>query len=208
MLIKAGEWRLGSDEEPKPFQIVRVQKIVFHPQFQPNTLQNDIALLYLENDIKYDTHVGPICLDEAESATSPNDACVTTGWGKEVLKGKNRVLLTKLCKLSNFFFSVHLGNALMQHTQVSPLSQNDCQSKLSASRLGYKDSLLCGVTQQDACQVDIGSALACADRSGRYHLKGVYSSETNCGESNQVVAYTKTDLQWIRDFLKSVRPTY
>lgn len=87
MLIKAGEWRLGSDEEPKPFQIVRVQKIVFHPKYQAQSPGNDIALLFLENDIKYDTHIGPICLDEAATVSSPNDNCVTTGWGKEVLKG-------------------------------------------------------------------------------------------------------------------------
>lgn len=89
VLIKGGEWRLGSDEEPKPFQIVRVQRILFHPQYQPKTLQNDIALLYLENDIKYDeTHIMPICLDENEADPAPSDHCVTTGWSKEVLKGE------------------------------------------------------------------------------------------------------------------------
>lgn len=89
VLIKGGEWRLGSDEEPKPFQIVRVQRIIFHPQYQSKTLQNDIALLYLENDIKYDeTHIQPICLEETYSEPSTTDNCVTTGWGKEVLKGK------------------------------------------------------------------------------------------------------------------------
>lgn len=96
----------------------------------------------------------------------------------------------------------------MQHTAVQALSQNDCQSKLSASRLGFTNSLICGVTQQDACEVDVGSALACTDRSGRYTLKGVYSSETSCGEPDQVVAYTKVDLQWIRDILRSARPQY
>lgn len=107
-----------------------------------------------------------------------------------------------------FFFKVHLGNALMQHTRVSVLPQADCQSQLGASRLGYTDSLVCGVTQQDACEVDVGSALACADRSGRYSLKGVYSTETGCGEQNQVVAYTRTDLQWINDFLRNSARQY
>ena len=88
MLIKAGEWRLGSDEEPKPFQIVRVQKIINHPQYKAQSLDHDIALLYLENDIKYDSHIGPICLDEPNLPESSSDNCVTTGWGKEVLKGK------------------------------------------------------------------------------------------------------------------------
>ncbi|CRK90423.1 CLUMA_CG004152, isoform A [Clunio marinus] len=184
VLIKAGEWRLGSDEEPKPFQIVRVQRIIFHPQYEPKTLEHDIALLYLENDIKYDTHIGPICLDESDTTSSTSSDCVTTGWGKEVLK-------------------IHLGNALMQHTQVSVLPQDECQSRLESSQLEFKSSLVCGVTQQDACQVDPGSALACADSSGRYHLKGVYSTETGCNNPNQVVAYTRTDLQWVREILRN-----
>ena len=79
------------------------------------------------------------------------------------------------------------------------LPQADCQAKLQASSLGYYDSLICGISQADSCQVDVGSALACADRSGRYSLKGVYSAETDCNSPNQVVAFTHTDLQWIRE---------
>lgn len=96
----------------------------------------------------------------------------------------------------------------MQHTPVSVLPEADCQSKLEASRLGNIKSLYCGVTQQDACEVDSGSALACADRSGRYVLKGVYSAETGCREPNQVVAYTRTDLQWIRNTLRNTQSAY
>lgn len=91
----------------------------------------------------------------------------------------------------------------MKQTPISVLPEADCQSKLQASRLGFSESLICGVAQQDACQVDVGSALACTDRSGRYRLKGVYSTETGCNEPNQVVAYTRTDLQWIRSVLRS-----
>lgn len=91
----------------------------------------------------------------------------------------------------------------MQHTSVSVLPQADCKSKIEASQLGYTNSLVCGVTQYDACEVDVGSALACADRSGRYTLKGVYSTETGCNVQNQVVAYTRTDLQWVRSILRN-----
>jgi len=89
VLIKGGEWRLGFDDA-KPFQIVRVQKIIFHPGFVAGSNENDIAVLYLENSLKYDSHIGPICLDEVDAVPSPADECVTTGWGKEVLKGKKR----------------------------------------------------------------------------------------------------------------------
>ncbi|CAO1376414.1 unnamed protein product [Diamesa serratosioi] len=180
IMIKGGEWRLGSVEEPKAFQIVRVKNVIYHPAYQPTTLESDVALLYLEENLRYDTHIGPICLDQAESVPSPNDDCVTTGWGKNVLK-------------------VHIQNSLMHSIPISVLPQADCQAKLQASSLGYYDSLICGISQSDSCQVDVGSALACADRSGRYSLKGVYSAETDCNSPNQVVAFTHTDLQWIRE---------
>lgn len=86
----------------------------------------------------------------------------------------------------------------MHSVPISVLPQADCQSKLQASRIGYSSSLLCGISQADSCQVDIGSALACADRSGRYSLKGVYATETECNSPNQVVAFTRADIQWIK----------
>lgn len=96
----------------------------------------------------------------------------------------------------------------MQHTAVSPLSQGECQSRLSASQLGYTNSVVCGVTQQDVCQVDPGSALACADASGRYVFKGVLSADTGCNQPNQVAAYNRADLQWIKNQLSNSRPRY
>lgn len=91
----------------------------------------------------------------------------------------------------------------MQHVKVSLLPQSDCQSRLASTTLGQSSSVVCGVTQYDACQVDNGSALACADRWGRYVLRGVYSAETDCENPNQIVAFTRTDLQWIREVLRN-----
>lgn len=91
----------------------------------------------------------------------------------------------------------------MQHVKVSVLPQADCQSRLQSSKLGQSNSVLCGVTQYDACQVDNGSALACADVSGQYVLKGVYSTETDCENPNQIVAFTRVDLQWIKEVLRN-----
>lgn len=94
----------------------------------------------------------------------------------------------------------------MQHVKVSILPQADCQSRLESSSLGASNSVICGVTQYDACQVDNGSALACADRNGRFVLRGVYSTETDCENPNQIVAFTRTDLQWIHSVLRN--PTH
>lgn len=66
-----------------------------HPAYQPTNLESDVALLHLENDLKFDKHIGPICLDETELEPSQgtNEECVTSGWGKENIK----------CKPNNIF---------------------------------------------------------------------------------------------------------
>lgn len=90
VLVKAGEWKLGSNEEPKPFQTVRVRKITMHPAYEPSNLESDLALLHLENDLKFDKHIGAICIDEneLEPVGHNEEECVTSGWGKENIKCK------------------------------------------------------------------------------------------------------------------------
>lgn len=91
VLVKGGEWKLGSNEEPKPFQLMRVRKISTHPAYEPTTLASDLALLHLENDLKFDKHIGAICFDENELEPIGNndEECVTSGWGKEIIKCKS-----------------------------------------------------------------------------------------------------------------------
>lgn len=87
--MKAGEWKLGSTEEPKPFETKRVKQITMHPAYQPTTLESDVALLHLESNLNFDRHIGPICIDENELLPAgSNEECVTSGWGKEIIKRK------------------------------------------------------------------------------------------------------------------------
>ncbi|XP_053673132.1 inactive serine protease scarface-like [Anopheles nili] len=182
--IKGGEWRLGVDAEPKTFQIVRVKDIVYHPAYNPTTLNYDVAMLVLEDRLKFDTHIGAICLDENDVVPSASyENCVTTGWGKEVLK-------------------IHIQNALMQQMSISLLSEAESQSQLQAN--GFTaESHICGRPSGDACEVDVGSALACADTSGTYYLKGVYSADNGCNRPDQIVSFSNIDVQWLKQALKN-----
>lgn len=85
VLIKGGEWKLGIDEEPLPFQIVKVVAIIKHPGYQPGSLQNDLALLMLEDKLRVAKNVAPICLPQPNEALPTQ--CITTGWGKKILQG-------------------------------------------------------------------------------------------------------------------------
>jgi hypothetical protein len=91
VMIKGGEWKLGVDDEPKTFQIVRVSKIFKHPAYQPGNLQYDLAMLMLEENLRFAEHINPICLPQLGTPEVYNrkTQCITTGWGKQVLQGSS-----------------------------------------------------------------------------------------------------------------------
>lgn len=89
-MIKGGEWKLGIDEEPKPFQIVQVSKIIRHPGYQPGNLQNDLAILMLAEKLRFAQNIGPICpapVGQSDQVLyGGKTRCIVTGWGKQVLQ--------------------------------------------------------------------------------------------------------------------------
>lgn len=49
--------------------------------------------------------------------------------------------------------------------------------------------------------MDYGSALACADSSGRYTLSGVFAWDTGCKDPAQIGGYVAPDVEWINQVL-------
>jgi hypothetical protein len=85
----------------------------------------------------------------------------------------------------------------MRQSPVTIIPQQECEANLSG--YGFNpESSRCGRPQADACDLDAGSALACADDSGQYFIKGVYSSETECASPSQIVTFTKMDFSWVK----------
>lgn len=84
----------------------------------------------------------------------------------------------------------------MHQIPISPISQQECSQSLPGFNPGAS---VCGRPQVDACQADVGSALACQNGNGNYLLKGVYSAENLCDSPNQVVTFAKMDVKWIKD---------
>lgn len=169
VLIKAGEWKLGRDEEPLNFQIARAAKIDIHPS-------NGMALLRLDAPLNIAPHIAPICVEDSDP--TPHDNCVLTGWGKPAL-------------------AVHAQDAIMHHSPVSILSPDQCASQPDGYRYG-PSSTLCGKTAVDACELDYGSALACTNSRGQYVMKGMFVGEDQCGSPNQIASFIKPDVAWIK----------
>ncbi|BFG03127.1 inactive serine protease scarface [Drosophila madeirensis] len=163
--IKAGEWELGSTNEPLPFQLTGAKSIDVHPSYASSSNANDLAIIRLDKRLEFATHIQPICISDEDPQAS--EQCVTSGWGKQAL-------------------SIHEEGAIMHVTDTSSQGRSEC---------GADATSVCSATKFDACQFDLGSALACGSGSN-VRLKGVFSAESSCGDG-QTVRFAKPDIKWI-----------
>ncbi|XP_023943390.2 uncharacterized protein LOC112049644 isoform X2 [Bicyclus anynana] len=201
VLIKGGEWKLGIDDEPLPFQIVQVKTILRHPLYKSGSLLYDAAILVLSENLRFAKNIYPICLPEAEDTYDAlyagEGTCIVTGWGKQVLQA-------------------HLSGAIMHSLNVSLIRPDDCQTKLASDYPHLleqydEDSCVCGEPtnpNNNLCRVDIGSALACTNGNGQYVMRGVYSWDSGCAVGNQLGAFYKFDIEWYQwaiGLIESVR---
>lgn len=77
---------MGVDEEPQPFQIVKVAAVARHPNYSVGNTTNDMAVLILREKLRLTGNVGSVCLtSDGETRT---EKCIVTGWGKQVLQGE------------------------------------------------------------------------------------------------------------------------
>lgn len=104
VLTKGGEWKLGSNDEGKDFQLVRLKSISLHPDFNFTKNAHNLAILHLERDYKFDQHIQQLCQDETDTSPNVDDYCVVTGWGQEALQGEN---YRSYRLFTNFFILIH-----------------------------------------------------------------------------------------------------
>ncbi|XP_054739380.1 inactive serine protease scarface [Anastrepha obliqua] len=133
--VKGGEWELGRDSEPLPFQIVGVKSIDIHPEYNPSTGSNDMAVLALDKRIEFAQHIKPICVTNEDP--KPGEKCITTGWGKQAIKS-------------------HEEGAIMHVSNTIPQARESC---------GADETSVCSSVVNDPCLFDVGSALACGTGS-------------------------------------------
>lgn len=76
-MIRAGEWDWQNVSEPLPHQDRLSEKIIFHPQYHPGSLRNDIALIILASPFQLTENVGLACLPP-QGSNFDNRRCIAT----------------------------------------------------------------------------------------------------------------------------------
>lgn len=77
-------------------QYRQVVEIIIHPNYNPNTLNNDLALLRLSQPLNFDARVKPIALTSNSALTNPGISALLTGWGLTANSGNPSLILQEL----------------------------------------------------------------------------------------------------------------
>lgn len=154
-----------------------------HPNYDSRTVDNDIALLRLENPAKITKYIIPACLPSrtmAERVLHLNGTVtVVTGWGKDNLDSNNYSSALNVIKV--------------------PLVNRDiCAQQMSHN---ISDNVLCaGILgkNMDACEGDSGGPMVTLFRD-TWFLIGLVSWGEGCGREDKLGVYTKVSNynEWI-----------
>lgn len=192
--VRVGEWDTQTTAEPLPHQDRNIIDIVIHPDFQNESLRNDIALLFLEIPVEIAENVNTVCLPPPEEIFD-FERCFATGWGKDQFgrDGKYQVILKKI--------------------DLPVIPPNTCQELLRSTRLSQHfelhKSFICagGEDGKDTCKGDGGSPLVCPIKTdpNRYYQAGIVAWGIGCGSHNVPGVYASVTnfREWIDSIVKS-----
>lgn len=120
---------------------LRVRQIIKHPEFNQGThLNNDIALILMDESVEFNQYLRPICLPANNLRLGPDNSkdCVVVGFGK-----------SKFSQDADYLHAAHFVNVPIIHQSV-------CTSWYAEQEVNLTEGMLCaGYSEgkRDACQV-------------------------------------------------------
>ncbi|XP_027731081.1 serine protease 56 [Vombatus ursinus] len=153
---------------------IPVNRILTHPKFDPQTFQNDLALVELWAPVPPSEWAWPICLPEEPREPPAGTLCSIAGWGAVYEDGP--------------------AAKAVREARVPLLSLDTCRTALGSAL--YPSTMLCAGSLSggvDSCQGDSGGPLTCsvAGPSVREVVYGITSWGDGCGEPGKPGVYTR-----------------
>lgn len=117
-----GSLKLKSNDRHSPAQDYDIESFISHEQYDPNTKQNDIALIKLKTlvDLSNSHRIRPACLWQSNKINQ--NSAIATGWGKTEYLGvpSNELMKVKLdlVESDECQFIIGVKNALITGSQI------------------------------------------------------------------------------------------
>lgn len=186
--VRLGEHdiRTEGDGEHQDFII---KKVIQHPGWSDETLQNDIAIVKLSSNVTYSEKVLPACLPtdyvdkDLVSLLSTQDP-VVVGWGATQSYGASETRL--------------------RQAMVPVVTNQHCSDAYKEIDVSIGDTKVCaGKGTTDSCNGDSGGPLLADNIGNRWSVVGITSFGVECGRPDYPGVYTKVDkyLDFIRQHL-------
>merc|ERR1712156_286512 len=175
--------RAGSVNKKSGGQVRNIAQVMNNIQYNPNTFENDFAILKLDSPLELNDDVKPACLSTSSDyldVSSTEEECFTSGWGT----------------LSSGGFSTDI----CQFVRVPAITNAECNADYGGS---IADSMICagypGEGGKDACQGDSGGPFVC-NNNGKAVVAGVVSWGNGCADPDFPGVYARTTyvLDWIK----------
>ncbi|XP_059474348.1 DNA translocase FtsK-like [Neocloeon triangulifer] len=186
--IEVGSWSPYSSAQER--QVAGVKVAVPHPRFDSATQANDLAVLVLQQSLRFGRFVGAVCLPRADELTpegllvSASGACLMSSWPKPAD-----------------------GASKLSRVAVQPIAPAQCEESLRSTYLGkyfqLHSSFMCAAPvdpQQTMCPVNLGGALVCPRGDGHYAVVGASSWDVGCAQPQPAVMCA-LDVEWVDQVL-------
>ncbi|XP_072946261.1 vitellin-degrading protease-like [Epargyreus clarus] len=160
--------RVGSSSSQNGGELYPVGDLVWHPGFNYNKMDSDIAILWLKKPLKFNERVAPVAMYNQGEEIMDGEATMVTGWGN-IREGGGYP-------------------STLQMVLIPKVNTAVCERAYSTLYRITQNMLCAGIPEggKDACQGDSGGPLV---HNGR--LAGVVSWGLGCARPNYPGVYAK-----------------
>uniref|UniRef100_A0A3Q3QBE8 Peptidase S1 domain-containing protein n=1 Tax=Monopterus albus TaxID=43700 RepID=A0A3Q3QBE8_MONAL len=177
-----------------PYRVFRtVTQIISHPDFNPATLDNDIALVRLSSPVNFTTHVLPVCLAASGSTFYNGTDAWVTGWGNTCVSSVPPPVPYNL-----------------REVDVPVVGNRQCNCDYGVGTI--TDNMMCAGSPaggKGTCQGDGGGPLV-SKQGGRWIQGGIVSFGIACVVPHLPGVYTRVSQyqSWISSQVASEQPGF
>ncbi|XP_065114953.1 serine protease 27-like [Paramisgurnus dabryanus] len=182
-----------SQIDPDPHQINRtVINVIKHPDYNPNTNDNDIALFQLSSSVNFTDYIRPVCLAAAGSVFDKGLSSWVTGWG-----------YTNNGTLPN----------ILQEVEIPIVSNKNCSIAYNGSGVTITDNMLCAGQLNDVfkgtCLFDFGGPLV-SKQGSQWIQNGIMIMTYACYTKNIPGVFTRVSQyqDWINAHISNEKPGF
>ncbi|XP_055354764.1 chymotrypsinogen A-like [Paramacrobiotus metropolitanus] len=175
----------------------KVKRVIKHPQYNDNTINNDIALLEIDGTIAFTGSVKAACLPPSGKDCTAGSTAIATGWGETSQNGRESI-----GTLFPWIQEERAVSTKLRQVKVSCVARTTCNLADYYGGMITTSMMCAGSYGKDSCQGDSGGPFVQKNSAGNYEVIGVVSWGIGCGANKKPGVYARVGqfVPWITGY--------